>query len=214
MIRLNGIARFTVLLLAAGVAGKSLSVWAQEQPLEEQPRSGVVINLPPEPSIRAVAPIVVVDMERILDEAAAITQLRATLAAARQGFQLAMREREAQLQERDQVLAGQRDQLDPDVFQRERDQLARDLTGLQDEIKAWFREHDRVLNQALRQTQTALLAEVSALATERGAVVVLSKSSIVLVQPDLDITEAALRRLNEVLPALPPPAFLEASGAD
>jgi len=168
--------------------------------------SGVSINIMPqsqEPG--ASAAVVVVDVQRILEEAQALQQVQQQLAQERQAFQNLTREREAELQQRDRELAQQRDTMDPDDFNSERDRLAEDLAGLQEDIRVWFRAHDRALNQSMRQGQDLLLGIVGELARQRGASVVLPRASVVLVQPDLDITEDALAILNRRLPRLPPP---------
>ncbi len=183
---------------------------AQEQgeasePEMESSRSGVIINLPPDPTVPTQSGIVVVDVQRILAQSLAVRSVQDALTMARQEFQGEMREREADLQERDRVLAAQRAMLNEEVFQEQRDLLARDLATLQEDIRVWFRAHDQAQNKALRQAQQVLLRIVGDLARQRGAAVVIPKSSIVLVQPDLDLTEAALRRLDLELPELPPP---------
>jgi len=181
----------------------------QEAPAasNENARGGVVINLPPEPQVTPASGIVVVDVQRVLEESIAVQAVQNQLAAARQAFQEEMRGREAALQDRDKELAAQRASMDEALFQEQRDQLAHDLANLQEDVRVWFRAHDQAQNQALRQAQQVLLRIVGDLARQRGASVVIPKSSIVLVQPNLDITEAALQRLNTELPSLPTPVL-------
>ncbi len=202
-----------VWLLACLLPVLSISghAWAQEEAEEGElasPRSGVVINLPPGPTF--ASQIIVVDVQRILDEAQAVREMREQLSQARQAFQAGMREREADLQERDKNLAAQRGSMDPVIFQTERERLAQDLSGMQEDIRSWFRVHDQALNQAMRRAQDVLLRIVGDMARQRGASVVIPKSSIVLVQPELDITDAALERLNDELTSLPLPDALVA----
>ncbi len=181
----------------------------QEAPAAEgeSGRGGVVINLPPEPQLAPATGIVVVDVQRVLEESVAVQAVQGQLTAARQAFQEEMRGREAALQDRDKELAAKRASMDEALFQEQRDLLAHDLAGLQEDIRVWFRAHDQAQNQALRQAQQVLLRIVGDLARQRGASVVIPKSSIVLVQPNLDITEAALQRLNAELPSLPAPVL-------
>ncbi len=174
----------------------------------DSPRGGVVINLPPSPTF--ASQIIVVDVQRILDEARAVRVMRDELSQARQVFQAEMRAREADLQERDKALAAEREGMDPVIFQTERERLAQDLASMQEDIRSWFRMHDQALNQAMRRTQDVLLRIVGEMARQRGASVVIPKSSIVLVQPELDITDAALKRLNEELTSLSLPESLVA----
>lgn len=169
--------------------------------------SGVVINLPPPAEDEPDFVVIVVDVQRILEEAQALRQLQDQLAEARQAFQTVTRHREAELRERDRTLAADRDRYEAEEFQEKRDQLAQDLAALQEDIRSWFRTHDQVLNQAMRQAQEQLLRIVGELARERGASLVLPRASVLLVQSDLDITEEVLQRLNAEMPALPPPVL-------
>ncbi|MBC6404320.1 MAG: OmpH family outer membrane protein [Rhodospirillales bacterium] len=174
-------------------------------PSDGSPTGGVVINLPPNPGLPVNGGIIVVDVQRILEASLAVRAVQAQLTEARQAFQQETRAREAALRERDRQLAAERGRLEESVFQRERDRLATDLASLQEDIRVWFRAHDRTMNQTMHQAQQALLHIVSDLARQRGAAVVISKSSVVLVQPGLDVTDAALQRLDQQLPNLPAP---------
>ncbi len=207
----------TLLLICAFFAFaspiKAQNTAPEESEGESGARSGVVINLPPNPTLPSVDQLLVVDVQRILEQSLAVQSIQNQLTAARQSFQAEMRAREAALQERDRELASQRAAMDAGAFQAERDRLASDLASLQDDIRVWFRAHDQAQNLALRQAQQTLLRIVSEIAQTRGAVIVIPKSSIVLVQPNLDITEEALQRLNRDLPSLPEPVLPGGSAA-
>ena len=176
------------------------------EPLSDAaPTGGVMINLPPNPGLPANGGIIVVDVQRILEASLAVRAVQAQLTEARQAFQQETRAREAALRERDRQLAAERGRLEESVFQRARDRLATDLASLQEDIGVWFRAHDRTMNQTMHQAQQMLLHIIGDLARQRGAAMVISKSSVVLVQPGLDVTDAALRRLDQQLPTLPAP---------
>ena len=163
-------------------------------PSDDAPTGGVVINLSPNPGLSVNGGIIVVDVQRILEASLAVRAVQAQLTEARQAFQQETRAREAALRERDRQLAAERGRLEESVFQRERDRLATDLASLQEDIRVWFRIHDRTMNQIMHQAQQMLLHIVSDLARQRGAAVVISKSAVVLVQPGLDVTDAEFAR--------------------
>ena len=54
----------------------------------------------------------------------------------------------------------------------------------------------------MSQLQKELVEIVTEIAQERSADLVLTKSQVVLVKPELEITDQALERLNEKLPSV------------
>jgi len=54
----------------------------------------------------------------------------------------------------------------------------------------------------MKQVQSVLVEISQDIADERNAVLVVEKSAVVLVKPDLEITQEALKRLNKRLPKL------------
>lgn len=146
--------------------------------------------------------IVIVDLQRILREATAVQGLQAQVGAAREAFQAEIRQREEQLRQKDQELARDRATLPPEVYSQRRQQLAEELTALQQAVQERRKQLDQAMSEGMRQVQGALLPIVQTLAEEHSADIVLSKTSVVLVRPELEITDAALQRLDAALPAV------------
>lgn len=146
--------------------------------------------------------ILVVDLNRILRDAAAVQVLQEQVGAAREAFQAEIRQREDALRQRDQELARQRPQLTPEEYEARRAQLANELAQLQSDVQERRRQLDQAMNEGMRQVQAVLLPILQRLTEERGASILLSKTSIVLVRPELEITEQALQVLDETLPSV------------
>lgn len=144
----------------------------------------------------------VVDLNRILREAAAVQALQAQVGAAREAFQAEIRQREESLRQRDQELARLRPQLSEEEYEARRGQLAEELAQLQSDVQERRRQLDQAMNEGMRQVQAVLLPILQQLTEERGASMLLSKTSIVLVRPELEITDQALTRLDETLPTV------------
>ncbi len=146
--------------------------------------------------------IIVIDLQRILREALAVQGLQEQVGTAREAFQAEIRQREEELRQRDQELARERPTLAPEVYAERRQALAEELTSLQQTVQERRKQLDQAMAEGMRQVQAALLPIIQSLAEERTADIVLSKTSVVLVRPELEITDAALERLNAVLPAV------------
>lgn len=146
--------------------------------------------------------IIAIDLQRILREALAVQGLQAQVGTAREAFQDEIRQREEELRQRDQELARERPTLAPEVYAERRQALAEELTSLQQTVQERRKQLDQAMTEGMRQVQGALLPIIQSLAEERKADIVLSKTSLVLVRPELEITDAALERLNAILPAV------------
>lgn len=146
--------------------------------------------------------IIAIDLQRILREALAVQGLQEQVGTAREAFQAEIRQREEELRQRDQELARERPTLAPEVYAERRKALAEELTSLQQTVQERRKQLDQAMTEGMRQVQAALLPIIQSLAEERKADIVLSKTSLVLVRPELEITDAALERLNVALPAV------------
>lgn len=169
------------------------------------PLPGLAQSPAPAPTPAAGEPgtvIVVVDLQRILREASAVQVLQQQVGAAREAFQAEIRQREDDLRQQDTALAREKDTLPPDVYAQRRQALADQLAALQSDIQERRRQLDQAMNEGMRQVQTELLPILQQLTAERGADIMLAKTSIVLARPELEVTDEALARLNARLPTV------------
>jgi len=97
-------------------------------------------------------------------------------------------------------LARERADLDPAVYAQRRRSLELEATTLQREFQERMRALDKVFRQSMAQIQQLLTLIAQEIAAERGLDLVLAKATVVLVKPELEFTEDALRRLNSQLP--------------
>ncbi len=172
-------------VIASGVAGRPAEAQDLVPPLA-LPQEGVLV----------------VDLNLILRDAAAVQALQAQVGAAREAFQAEIRQREESLRQRDQELARERTQLPPEVYEQRRSQLAQELAKLQSDVQERRRQLDQAMNEGMRQVQSVLLPILQKLTEDRGATILLSKTSVVLVRPELEITTEALQLLDQALPTV------------
>ena len=146
--------------------------------------------------------IVVIDTQRIYREATAVMRLQKHVDEERARDQEELRDKEESLRAAGQELERQRGVLTADVYNTRRRELEEGVVTLQREIQSHKRDLERLFARGMNQIR-GLLVEISQeIAKEREVDIVLEKSAVVLVKPDLEITQEALERLNQRLPQL------------
>lgn len=150
--------------------------------------------------------IAVIDMQRILRESLAVTQMQQQIEELRQAYQAEFREQDRELRANDQELARQRSNLSADDFAQKRQEMERKVAEVQRGVQQRRRSLDRLFGQGMGQVREALITIVNEVAAERDIDVVLAKSTVVAVKQDLDITNEVLARLDSSLPSIDIPA--------
>lgn len=151
--------------------------------------------------------IAVIDVQQVLQESKAVKAMQSQVEGMRISFQADFTAKEDALRLKNEALQSQRDELSPEDFSKKRLDFEAEVVLIQQDFKNRKNQLDRLLVQAMGQVQSKLTEVVKGLAEERGADLVLAKSTVVLVSTDMEITSEALRRLNTELPiiALPDP---------
>ncbi len=151
----------------------------------------------------------VIDMQRILRESIAVQTLSSQIEALRDDYQAELRQQEEIFREDDLSLSRQRTTLTPEFYSQRRSELEKRAAELQRKFQERKKELDRLFGQGMSQVQQVLIRVSQEIASEKGLDLLLAKSTVVLVKPDLEITEEALARLNSNLPEVSPPAPVE-----
>ena len=152
------------------------------------------------------AVIAIIDMQKILRESVAVQTMQKELDQRRSLFQSELKTREEELRAADQELARQRAVLSADAYAKKRQNLERQVAGMRREIQERRKALDEDFGQGMNQVRLTLVGIVKKIAEERGADLVLAKATVVLVRPDLEITQEAFERLNAELPRIALPA--------
>ncbi len=149
------------------------------------------------------APVIaVINMQRILRESTAVRSLQQQLDEQRSAYQGEIRQKEEGLRATEQELARQRSVLSAEAFATKRRELEQQVTTLQREIQERKRSLDKGFSDGMSEVQQALVTIVTEIAADNDVDIVLAKASVVLVRPEMEITEEALSRLNDELPSL------------
>ncbi len=168
----------------------AIMLWSTVLPLA----TAVAQTPPPTPRIG------ILDVQRILGESVALRALSEELEALRIQHQSELREGERLIREADRSLALERANLEPSDYAQKRRELELQATTLQREFQQKMRAADATFRQGMAQIQEQLTLVAQEIAAERKLDIVLAKATIVLVRPELEITDAALARLNERMP--------------
>lgn len=145
--------------------------------------------------------IVVVDVQRLLQQSLANQSIQRQLGSQREILQREMAAQYEQQRQAEQELARLRPSLQPDEFDRKRIEFGNEVTA----TSRATQEKTRKLDAAFLQARTTMLETIRVvigeIAAERGATLVIS-SEFVFYQANnrLDITDTALQRLNARLP--------------
>lgn len=149
--------------------------------------------------------IVVIDTQRIYREAAAVRGLQKKVDDQRSSYQKELRQKEEALRGADQELARQQTILSPEAFAERRRELEEQVAKLQGEVQSRRKDLEKEFALGMKQVQAALVDISREIAEERKSDLVIEKSAVVLVRPELEITQEALKRLNQRLPKIAPP---------
>ncbi len=148
------------------------------------------------------ARIAAIDVQRIYRESAAAKTFRREIDKQRAAVQDQFRAREKALLETDKELKRQRTILSSEIFAQKSQELAKQVANLNRDIQNHNKTLKDLLDRGIREVQKSLIDVVQEIAVERGLDLVITAGSVVLQNPQLDITEEAMARLNARLPVL------------
>lgn len=143
--------------------------------------------------------IAFIDVQGVLRASEAARTIRDQIEVQRSTYQEEISRQERELRAAEQELAQQRGVLDAEAFQQRRQQFEQRVVEVQRGVQGKKRQLDEAYGQAMEQVRIALVEIVADIAKERKATAILSKSAIVLAEKGIDISEEALKRLNQRL---------------
>lgn len=142
----------------------------------------------------------IIDIQKVLRESTAVKALTRELEERRAKYQAELRKKEEELRKADQELARQRTILSAEAFAEKRDNLERQVATLQREVQEQKRGLDQAFAKGMAQVQGVLAKVATEIAKERDLDLILTKATVVIVKPEIEVTNEALKRLNARLP--------------
>src|SRR3954469_873532 len=132
--------------------------------------------------------VAVVDVQFILQEAAASKSIQKQLEAQRDTYQNEISKQEDRLRAVEQELNRQRSALPPDAFGQKRREFEQQVADVQRTVQARKRVLDQAFNDSMAKVRDAVLQTVTEVAGEQKATLVLAKQQVVLAEKSLDLT--------------------------
>lgn len=172
-----------LLLAVTAVATVLLSAPAMAQDVEK----------PPVPSIA------IIDVDKVMRESLAVKSARTQIDEIAGNLQEQIAKEEEAMRSEEQQLQQQRAILTPEVYSERRQSLQERAATLQQRARSLRQTLDRGMAQTMQRIQLVLFDEVGKLAEEIGVNLVLPRSQIVVAFDSFDISDEALKHLNERL---------------
>ena len=148
---------------------------------------------------RVVSPILTIDRDRLLSETLYGQRVNRELEAASQAMAAESRNIEAALEEEERQITEQRATLAPDAFR----ETAR---AFDEKVQALRQERDAAeanLRRQIEEAQDSFFEQIGpilgSIVRDRGAVMILDRRAILLTATDVDITDAAIARIDAAL---------------
>lgn len=146
--------------------------------------------------------IVVIDTQQIYREATSVKGLQEHINKQRTDYQDEIRKKEEALRGAGQELERQRALLAAESYAAKRRELEEQVAALQREVQLRKRGLEKLFAEGMNRVRNALVEISQEIAKAREADLVIEKSAIVLVKPDLEITQEVLAGLNKTLPTI------------
>ena len=144
--------------------------------------------------------VAAIDVQRIYREADASRAFRAQMDRRRTEEEDQFRDRERALLDADRELRRQQTVLSKEAFAQKGQELTQKIQTLQRDVQNHNKDLKDRLAQGINEVQNVLIAVVQEIAAERDLDIVITAGSVVLQNPELDITDEAMARLNARLP--------------
>ncbi len=145
----------------------------------------------------------ILDVQRVLSESIAVKSLSRVIEERKGQYQGELRKKEEALRKADQELARQRSILSAEVYAQKRGELEQKVATHQREARERKRGLDQLFASGISKVRNELAKIAKEIAAERGLDLILTKATVVIVNPRFEITKEAVNRLNARLPEVP-----------
>ena len=139
----------------------------------------------------------IVDMNKVMREATAAEGIRSELNAKSKQFHAELENQDKTLSAEKEALAKSRESMTADAFYKK----VKDLQNKYGSAERLLQERRRTLDVASNTSRTRLLTEatkiIADIAKERGYATVFTQEAVLLAQPELDITDEVVKRMNK-----------------
>lgn len=183
-------------ITAAGLLFAANSAMAQSAPKTDAPKAEV-----PGPGAELKAPVIaVIDVQKIMQESAASKGITKSFESLRDSYQKEISALEDKLRKNEDELRKQQTVLSPEALANKRRDFEKQVADVQKTVQNRKRALETSLNEAMAVVHKTMVEVVADISRERGANLVLARQQFVLVDTQLDVTDAVMERVNKKLP--------------
>lgn len=149
------------------------------------------------------APFGVIDMARIMKESNAAQGIFKELETKRSEYEKQIKSQEDNLRKAEQDIIAKKAKMSEDEFNKSRKEFEDKLLAAQKMVQ----DRKQTLDKAYADSVGKLRAEsakiTAAVAKERGYTAVITQDAVVLAEPELDVTDEVVKRLNASVKNIP-----------
>ena len=139
----------------------------------------------------------IVDINGVLGQSVAMTKIRATIDEENKKFQATIEAEQRELRSAEANLNAERQLLDASEFNTRVQEFERRVIILQQRTQAQRQNFDATLKRADEHLRALLLQIIGEIASEENFDLVMQRQNVVLFQSEFNISDEALKRLNE-----------------
>ena len=139
----------------------------------------------------------IVDINGVLGQSVAMTKIRATIDEENKKFQATIEAEQRELRSAEANLNAERQLLDASEFNTRVQEFERRVIILQQRTQLQRQNFDATLKRADEHLRALLLQIIGEIAAEESFDLVMQRQNVVLFQSEFNISDEALRRLNE-----------------
>jgi Skp family chaperone for outer membrane proteins len=151
----------------------------------------------------AVTPVIgVVDVQLILREAAAAKTVRDAAEAHGRKLEEKLNKQREELKVREQQLRQQQAILSPAAFNQKREELERHVAEVRRQTEQARAQLNQVFNVAMNDLREAMRKTVVAIMEEKGIAMTLPRTTVLVYDERMNITDEVLAQVNKRLPAI------------
>lgn len=186
---------------AAGLLFAANSAMAQAAPAQSAPKTDAPKAEVPGPGAELKAPVIaVIDVQKIMQESAASKGITKSFESLRDSYQKEISALEDKLRKNEDELRKQQTVLSPEALANKRRDFEKQVADVQKTVQNRKRALETSLNEAMAVVHKTMVEVVADISRERGANLVLARQQFVLVDTQLDVTDAVMERVNKKLP--------------
>ncbi|KAA0575303.1 OmpH family outer membrane protein [Azospirillum sp. Sh1] len=186
---------------AAGLLFAATSAMAQAAPAQTAPKTDAPKAEVPGPGAELKAPVIaVIDVQKIMQESAASKGITKSFESLRDSYQKEISALEDKLRKNEDELRKQQTVLSPEALANKRRDFEKQVADVQKTVQNRKRALETSLNEAMAVVHKTMVEVVADISRERGANLVLARQQFVLVDTQLDVTDAVMERVNKKLP--------------